>query len=90
MKLKRPELEADYVGILQIFENLDKARKTVESANGCKDPSDAVYYRDGLDTLVRLEAQVDALTVAFQKTREELKEWLADMAVYYARLEKGK
>lgn len=85
--MKRPELEANYLGIFQIFKNLDEARKTVAAADKCEDPSDAIFYRGALDKLVRLEAQADALTVAFQVPRAELRKWLDDMVAFYKELE---
>lgn len=86
--IKKPkQLESYYSSILQIFENLENARKTVAAAQRCGDPSDAIYYRDALDKLVRLEAQVDSLTFVFQKSRAELKQWVADMGDYHRALE---
>ena len=87
-KIERPSLEAQYYGIFKIFENLGKARKNVQAAERCDDPSDAIYYREALDALLRLEAQADALTVAFGKQRKELQQWLTDTEAYYKALEK--
>jgi len=85
---ERPELEATYLGIALIFENLDSCRATLKRIDkALGDPSDALFYRDTLAALVRLEAQVDALTHCFQKDRETLRQWLRDMEAYYKKLE---
>ena len=91
--MSRPEhlqLEPCYVYVKTIFDNLDSARaamRTAMDSKKLKHPDHAIWYRDAIDKLGRLEAQVDALTYVFQKEREELRQWLVDMLAWYKELE---
>jgi hypothetical protein len=94
-KPKRPKtLEPCYVYMRRIFDQLDDARAAMRRAMDptyIRNPADALWYRDGIEKVNRLEAQADALGYVFQKTREELRQWLDDMLAYYKALEnKGK
>jgi len=90
-KPRKPKaLDPCYVYMLKIFEQLDEARAVMRRAYDftvIKNPAHAIWYRDGLDKVTRLEAQVDALGYVFQKTEEELRRWLDDMLAYYKKLE---
>lgn len=87
-KFPKPlKLEAEYVYLRKIFNELDDARSAVRRAMDplyIKSPSHALWYRDGLEKLIRLEAQADALTYVFQKTQEDLRAWLAGTKAWAA------
>lgn len=87
---QKPEApELCYVYVRQIFDQLDKARATMRRAmdqSFLKNPSHALWYRDTIDSLHRLEAQADALSYAFQMTREDLRQWMDATLAYYKKL----
>lgn len=93
--MKRPRrprkpkaLKACYLGVARIFEQIEECRKNLEATKKfLDDPSDGLHYRDLLESLVRLEAQADALAYVFQMERSDLKKWIANMETYYRKLE---
>jgi len=77
-------LKACYIGVARIFEQLEENRKKLAAIGKvCDEPSDVIHYRDYIESLVRLEAQADALSYVFQMERPELKKWISDMEAYY-------
>ena len=90
-KSRKPKaLKADYTSVSRIFQNLANVRKNLaRSAERLDEPSHGLGYRDWLDSLVRLEAQADALGYVFQMQRSELEQWLVDMEAYYKKLEEA-
>ena len=85
---KPKALKAGYLGVARIFEQLEECRKKLARASEVfDDPSDDLHYRDHLEALVCLEAQADALGYVFQKSRPELKKWVADMEAWLRKIE---
>jgi len=85
---KPKALKAGYLGVARIFEQLEECRKKLARANEIFDePSDNLRYRDHLKELLCLEAQVDALGYVFQKSRPEMKKWVADMEAWLRKIE---
>ena len=86
--MKKPELgEPCCIAMRKIFDELDKARASIKSAEKCPERSDAIYYRSSLEALVRLEAQADALAYVYQTERKDLRKWVEDKFDYYRFLE---
>ena len=92
-KPRKPKmLKPCYVSMRRVFDQLDAARSTMRRAYDytfIKNPAHALWYRDGLDKITRLEAQVDALSYAFQTTEEDLRQWLDGMMAYYKELKEA-
>jgi len=90
-KPRKPKaLKADYLGVARIFEQLEETRKRLDAIQKqCPERSDAIHYRDLIDSLVRLEAQADALGYCFKMDRSEMKKWISDMEAYYRKLEEA-
>jgi len=90
-KPRKPKaLRATYLPVARIFEMLEACRAKLERAGRVlDDPSDGLHYRDHLDSLVRLEAQVDTLAYCFGMPRRDLKKWVEDMEAYYKKLEEA-